>query len=147
MLGVLRDLAGRASGTAPGSIVLIGGDVHTAYIAEVELGGDQVSRVYQVVCSPFRNPLPPMQRRVVKLMRSRAAALVARGLARTAGIRRPEADWQFLSSPTFDNSIAVLELDERSATVTISRSASDEEGPLFEELHVRELAAAPPEAR
>jgi hypothetical protein len=148
MLDVLRELAGRDSGTAPGSIVLIGGDVHTAYIAEVELGGDQVSRVYQVVCSPFRNPLPPIQRRGVKLMRSRAAALVARGLARTAGIRRPEADWQFLSSATFDNSIAVLELDERAATVRISRSgSSDEEGPLFEELHARELAAAPPEAR
>jgi hypothetical protein len=89
-----------------------------------------------------------MQRRAVAVMRSRAAALVSRGLARTAGIRRPRADWQFLSSVTYDNSIAVLELDERAATVRILRSgSSEEEGPIFEELHVRELAAAPPEAR
>ncbi len=107
-----------------------------------------MSRVYQVVCSPFRNPLPPMQRRAVKLMRSRPAALVARGLARAAGVRRPQADWQFLTTTTFDNSIAVLELDERAAKVTISRSgSSDDDGPLLEPLHVRVLAAAPPAAR
>ena len=128
MVELLGELASGESGTAPGSIVLIGGDVHTAYIAEVELGGDQVSPVYQVVCSPFRNPLGPKERRVVKLMRSRPAALLARGLARTAGVRRPQADWQFRSSVTFDNSIAVLDLDERAATVTISGSRSGDEG-------------------
>ena len=42
---------------APGTITFIGGDVHTAYIAEVTLGDAQQSRVFQVVCSPFRNPL------------------------------------------------------------------------------------------
>jgi hypothetical protein len=147
MVALLRELAGPESGTAPGTILLIGGDVHTAYVAEVDLSADQVSRVYQVVCSPFRNPLRPGQRRAVKLGRTRGAALVARGLARTAGVRRADADWEFLSSATFDNSIAVLELDERSATVRISRSAPGDDGPEFEELHVRELAAARPRGR
>jgi hypothetical protein len=140
MLGLLRDLAGTASGTAPGTIILIGGDVHTAYLAEVELGGDQESRVYQVVCSPFRNPLGPKERRIVRLMRTRGAATVTRWLARAAGVGRPEADWRFLSSVTFDNSIAVMELDERAARVTLSRTtSSDDDGPVFEELHVAEL--------
>jgi hypothetical protein len=140
MVGLLRDLAGADSESSPGTIVLIGGDVHTAYLAEVELGAGQESRIYQVVCSPFRNPLGPAERRIVRLMRTRGAALAARWLARAAGLRRPEAHWQLLSEVTFDNSIAVLELNERAARVTISRStSSDDDGPLLEPLHVGEL--------
>ena len=43
---------------APASIVLLGGDVHNAYVAEVDLDtGSRGSRVFQIVCSPFRNKL------------------------------------------------------------------------------------------
>ncbi len=58
-----------------------------------------------------------------------------------AGVTRPAADWRFVSGPTFDNSIAVLELDERAARVTISRSgAVDEEGPMLAPIHRRALS-------
>ena len=43
------------------------------------------------------------------------------GVARTAGVGRPAADWLFLSGPAFDKSVAVLELDHRGAWVTVSR--------------------------
>ena len=47
----------------PASVTLVGGDVHNAYVAEVSLGRvDRAqSRVHQVVCSPFRNPLGPVR--------------------------------------------------------------------------------------
>ena len=53
-----RVRAGAAS--APASIVVLSGDVHHAYLAEVGLrdeAGRSESAVYQAVCSPYRNPL------------------------------------------------------------------------------------------
>ena len=125
---------------APGTISLIGGDVHTAYIAEVALGERQQSRVFQVVCSPFRNPLKPRERRVIRLLRTRPVALLCRGLARTVGVRRPDVSWRFITPVTFDNSVAVLDLDERRARVTIRRSApAAADGPALETIHERDL--------
>ena len=61
MLELLHELAEGPDATA--TITFIGGDVHTAYIAEVALGDRQQSRIFQIVCSPFRNPLEPRERR------------------------------------------------------------------------------------
>lgn len=138
MTELLHELAEGAD--APGTITFIGGDVHTAYVAEVTVGEHQKSRVFQIVCSPFRNPLRPRERRVVRLLSTRAVARVTRLLARSAGVRDPDVDWRILSGPTFDNSIAVLELDERRARVTIRRSAPDgDDGPPLETIHERDL--------
>jgi hypothetical protein len=112
---------------SPGTISFIGGDVHTAYVAEVTLSEQQRSRVFQIVCSPFRNPLEPRERRVVKLFSTRAAGIFCRALARTAGVRRPDVSWQLVTPVTFDNSVAVLDLDERRASLTIRRSAPERE--------------------
>ena len=44
-------------GTAPATITLLSGDVHTTYIANIDLGADAgPSRINQVVCSPFQTP-------------------------------------------------------------------------------------------
>jgi PhoD-like phosphatase len=127
---------------APATIILMGGDVHTAYIAEVALGGSPRSSVFQVVCSPFRNPLSRHERLVFRLATTRPVGAVTRALARAAGVARPAVGWRFLDAPTFDNSIATLELEERAARVTISRSGPDgEAGPLLAELHSRQLSA------
>ncbi len=140
MIALLTELAARREG-APATITLLGGDVHTAYIAEVELDRRQGSRVYQLVCSPFRHPLEPRERRVIKLLHTWFAARVLRLFARAAGVRAPDASWKVVEGPTFDNSIAVLDLDERSASVTISRSGGEEEdGPALRVLHTRKLS-------
>jgi hypothetical protein len=123
MVELLRELASGPG--APGTISFIGGDVHTAYVAEVSLGPEQTSKVFQIVCSPFRNPLQPRERRVVKLFSTRGAGVVCRALARTAGVRRPDVTWRLVSDVTFDNSIAVLQLDEREASLTLRRSAPE----------------------
>jgi hypothetical protein len=138
MIALLHELA--EGPDAPGTISLIGGDVHTAYVAEVELGPRQESRVFQIVCSPFRNPLRPRERRVVKLFSTRAAGVVSRALARSARVPRPDVTWQLVSPVTFDNSVAVLELDERRAHLTIRCSAPEaDDGWPLEVLYERDL--------
>jgi hypothetical protein len=128
----------------PATIVLLGGDVHNAYVNEVtlETRAADPSRVFQVVCSPFRNPLGDLQRRAVQLIGSNAAGTVLGRLARLAGVRPSRADWRLVRRPSFHNSIGELELDGRSARVTLYRSAR--EGEVRERLHrldVTELAA------
>jgi hypothetical protein len=142
MVELLHELA--EGPDAPGSISFIGGDVHTAYIAEVDLGERQRSPVFQIVCSPFRNPLGPKERRVIRLFSTRAAGLACRALARAAGVKRPDVSWQLVTPLTFDNSVAVLTLDERRAHVMIRRSApeGEERWPL-ETLHERDLTPGP----
>ena len=145
MMQLLRDAADGTDGhDPPASITVVGGDVHNAYVAEVSLGRfeGRRSRVHQVVCSPFRNPLGPAERRVVAVTKTRAAAVVVGGLARLAGVHRPSARWRYRAGPTFDNSIGVIELDGRWAGVTIFRAEPELDGGL-QPLHTRVLADGP----
>jgi phosphodiesterase/alkaline phosphatase D-like protein len=138
----VADGVGRAR--PPATIVLLGGDVHNAYVNEVTLQtqSSAPSRVFQVVCSPFRNPLSPVQRRAVKLIGSNAAGAVLGRLARLAGVEPSRADWRLVRKPSFHNSLGELELAGRSARVTLYRSASaDEERERLQRLDTTELAA------
>ena len=140
----LENVADGTEGTQPpASIVLLGGDVHNAYINEVTLRtrSSGPSRVFQVVCSPFRNPLGSGQRRAVRLIGTGAAAAFLGALARLAGVERSRADWRFVRRPSFHNSLGELELDGRSGRVTLYRSATeDEDRELLKKLDVTELA-------
>src|SRR6185295_16443515 len=73
----LRSVARGTDTVAPPlSVLLLGGDVHYSSISEVDLGGRQQSRVHQLVCSPFRNPLSSKERWIVRATASRASARV-----------------------------------------------------------------------
>jgi hypothetical protein len=138
MVELLHELA--EGPDAPSTISFIGGDVHTAYVAEVDLGARQQSRVFQIVCSPFRNPLQLRERRVIKVLGTRPAVILCRALARAAGVRRADVSWRLVSPVTFENSVAILDLDERRATITIRRSAPETpDGWPLEILHKRDL--------
>jgi hypothetical protein len=128
----------------PATIVLLGGDVHNAYINQVRLptASTAPSRVYQIVCSPFRNPLSAMQRRSVRMITSRPAASVMRLLARLAGVPRSRTDWKLIRQPSFLNSLGELHLQDRAARATLYRSAHQgEERERLYELDTTELAA------
>jgi PhoD-like phosphatase len=131
----LRRIAeGTTAARPPATIVLLGGDVHNASLSRVDLGtAGRGSRVYQVVCSPFRNPLTATQRRIVRLTGSRGAARIFSLLARLAHVPSPSAEWTFVRRPSFDNSIGELTLDQRTAHLTLRRSAR--EGERAERLH------------
>jgi len=118
----LARLASADDPAAPATIVLLGGDVHNAYIGDVKVIAGQRSRVVQVVCSPFRNPLSAKERRIVRATASAPAARVFQFLARMAGVPAQSADWRLIRRQTFDNSIGELELNERAAQVTLRRS-------------------------
>jgi hypothetical protein len=146
MVDLLREVsAGEEGGRPPASVTVIGGDIHNAYVAEVSLGRLDASRspVHQVVCSPFRNPLTPAERQVVKLTRNPVVAALLRGLARLAGVRSPSARWRYRAGPTFDNSIGIVEFDGRWAGVTIMRAAPGEDAGALQPLHSQVLAGGP----
>ena len=125
LVELLRSISQGLDGKPPVSITILGGDVHTTYVADVDLGttsGD--AHVRQVVCSPFRNPLAVRERRIVKITGSRATAKVFSLLARLAGVEAMKLTWKLTTARTFDNSIGQLELDGRGASVTLFRTGS-----------------------
>ncbi|HET7514429.1 MAG TPA: alkaline phosphatase D family protein, partial [Gaiella sp.] len=120
LVGLLRSISNGLGGEPPASIVIVSGDVHMTYVASVDLGDDAGrSRVLQVVCSPFRNPLDSRERRVVRVTGSRAAAAVFSRLARLCGVESAGASWALTRERTFDNSIGELELDGTDVRVTL----------------------------
>ena len=126
----LRSVARGTDTVAPPlSVLLLGGDVHYSSISEVDLGGRQQSRVHQLVCSPFRNPLSSKERWIVRATASRASARVFAKLADWAGVDRPSAAWEPLRKATYENAISELRLDAASAQVVVRRSPREGEDP------------------
>ena len=121
--------AGTEESAPPASLLLLGGDIHSNYVAEVDLGDGRDCRVHQLVCSPYRNPLSAKERRIVRLTGSRAAGMLFYPLARLAGVPRPSADWKRLRKTSFDNCLGELWLDGRSASASIYRSPDEGEDP------------------
>ncbi len=145
LVDLLRAISRGLGGEPPATITILSGDVHTSYLAEVDLSqGAGSSRVYQVVCSPFRNPLKQFPRRVVKATGSRRSASVFSRLARLCGVAPPSATWKYVAPRTYENSIGELQLDGPSASVTIYEArASGEAGTSLERLHTHQLSAGP----
>ena len=126
----LRTVARGAEGAdPPASILLLGGDVHCSSVSEVSLGVEKTSSVYQLICSPFRNPLSTKERRIVQATGSRVAAKLFALLAKLAGVSPPSASWHPIRDETFDNVLGELVLDGRSASATIRRSPREGEDP------------------
>jgi len=126
----LATIARGTEGTRPpATILLLGGDVHCSSISEVDLGPAAHSRVHQLVCSPFRNPLSAKERRIVKATGSRTAARVFALFAKLAGVDLPSATWTPLREPTFENGLGEIVLACRTATATIRRSPREGEDP------------------
>jgi hypothetical protein len=126
----LRTIARGTEGVEPpASILLLGGDVHCSSVNEVDLGVGKASRVHQLVCSPFRNPLSTKERRIVQATGSRIAAKVFVQLAKLAGVVPPSASWTPIRDATFENSVGELFLEGRSASATIRRSPREGEDP------------------
>ena len=60
-------------------------------------GSDDHAPVWQAVCSPMRNPLSKRERRVIRLGMSRRLAVLARALARAAGVKPTRLGWKIVS--------------------------------------------------
>jgi hypothetical protein len=131
MCELLRDIGSGARGEAPASIVVLSGDVHHAYLAQVGFpsGTDVRSAVWQATCSPFRNPLSDKERRGVVFTFSRLGTAVGRTLARLARVPRPPVRWRFQDGdPRFDNQVGTLEIDGRRLLARLERAVSAGDG-------------------
>jgi phosphodiesterase/alkaline phosphatase D-like protein len=125
MRELLEEIASGERGAAPASVVVLSGDVHHAYLAEVSLrdeGGRGETAVYQAVCSPYRNPLEGYERRVVRAGFSRPFTAAMRALARSAGAPDPGLDWRLADGPYFDNQVATLRLDGRESQIKLDKT-------------------------
>ena len=125
---LIHEVASGAHGPAPASIIVLSGDVHHAYLAEVAFPGRAPTRsaVVQAVCSPIRNPLDRRERRVLGLGLSRPVAATTRLLARLAGVHEADVRWRFVAEPTFDNQVGFVELDGRNAKVAIEKTRPED---------------------
>jgi hypothetical protein len=127
---LLRAIGNGLGGEPPATITILSGDVHTTYVAEVDLGAHAgPSSVYQIVCS-------------------RLSARVFSVLSRICNVPPPTAKWAYIAHRTFDNSIGELELAQRAAVVTLSRAITGpEREPTLERIYTRELAGETREVR
>jgi hypothetical protein len=143
---LLERVASGEHGDAPGSVVLLSGDVHHAYLARAQFassvdGEDRRSPVYQAVCSPFRNPLDGHERAGIHAGISRAGARVGALLARAARVPPESLSWKIDEGPWFDNQVATLELDRRHAAMVLHKAIGrGDEKPRLERVMERRLS-------
>lgn len=123
---LLRRAATGAGGTAPASIVVLGGDIHNGWVGEVafERAEGARSRVYQAVSSPLRNTLSAAERFALRLSGSRAAHLAGHALLASARLPRPSIRWRRVAGPWLDNHVSILELRGRQARLRVERAAA-----------------------
>lgn len=115
----------------PATVTFLSGDVHFAYVARARLRLRSATspRLYQVVCSPLRNPLPQALRYGQRAAVGRLADRVGRAIAGSAGVRTPTMTWRIVGSPAFGNVLATLDLVGRQALTTLE---SAQPGPALE---------------
>jgi len=127
--GLLEEVGAGKRGKAPASIVILSGDVHHAYLAEMAFrpGAEMQSAVYQAVCSPYRNPLDAHERRAIKAGFTRPFIAAMKALAGWAGAPDPGLRWRLVEGPYFDNQVATLRLDGREALMQLDKTVPGEE--------------------
>ena len=133
MIALITELAAGRRGRPPASIVLLGGDVHQAYLETVGFrpSAGAASAVYQAVCSPFRNQLGQHERRSLRFTRrSRLAGWIARRSAHLAGVRDPDVRWRVLQQPTWRNQLGWLIIDGRRLELMIETTRPTRESEL-----------------
>jgi hypothetical protein len=117
-------------------VTVISGDVHHAYLCEVSFADADGTHanVWQAVCSPFRNALNRHERATIRFGNSRIGALIGRALARSAGVHRESVRWKLVEGPYYDNQVATLVVEGRSAALKLERTVGDPDSD-HRELH------------
>jgi PhoD-like phosphatase len=110
---LIDDVAHGRAGDAPASVLLLSGDVHHCYLAEVGFrppGGPR-SAVWQAVCSAFRKELAPHERVVLGFGHQPIAERIGGRLARAAGVPLLPLGWRVVERPAYANQVGTLTLD------------------------------------
>jgi hypothetical protein len=124
LLGVARG----EHGPAPATALVLSGDVHHAYAAEVVSPGGLTGRVHQLTVSPLHNQAPHAVEVGFRVGWSRAARALLSGFCRLARVDPVRFDWRKTAGPFFGNQIGELVLDGRAARFLLSVTERDEHG-------------------
>jgi hypothetical protein len=133
LAALLRAVASgeRSDGKPPASVVVLSGDVHHGYLAELDFGdgADVKSPVYQAVGSPLRNLLGLPERLAMHFGWSRLGERVGKTLARFAGVEESALRWHLThEKPWFENHISTLELRGRNAVLKVEKPTPEHTG-------------------
>ena len=107
LVEIVRRCSAGELGSTPSSIVLLSGDIHHGYLAEVTFEGEH-GQVWQSVCSPFRFPLDTRIERMFRVVSTPLGSWAARTAARLAGVPAPNLEWRLTDGPFFPNQVATL---------------------------------------
>jgi PhoD-like phosphatase len=126
-------------GRPPATTLVLSGDVHHAYSAELVAPAGLAGRVHQVTVSPLHNRAP----RAVELGFSAGWSRWARGLTRAAAwlgrVQPTRLRWRKEAGPFFGDLLGELVLDGRAARFVLSRVEQPPAGPA----RLREVADLP----
>jgi hypothetical protein len=121
-LGVLLGSIARDQRSGhPATISVLSGDVHFAYVAEPRWP-DARGRTYQVVSSPIRQGVPPVEQRVMRQMLRRPATALGWVLTRLTPQARAPFNWDLVEGPWFDNNVAMLTYTDQAARLQLYRA-------------------------
>lgn len=123
----LTSVARGEHGPAPATALVLSGDVHHAYAAELVSPGDLTSRVHQLTVSPLHNQAPHPIRVGFRIGWSRRAKRLTEGLARLVKAEPTRLQWEKQAGPYFGNQIGELILSGRSARFTLSVTDNGQE--------------------
>jgi hypothetical protein len=127
-----------APGPPPASVVVLSGDVHHSYVAQVDFPAGTAAPVYQVTCSPLHNYVPRVMQAAFRLGWSAAAERTTRALlGMSAHVPDQPLRWHRLTGPYFGNDVATLRFTGRRAELMLQRSAPEgSPDPLVEVAHL-----------
>jgi phosphodiesterase/alkaline phosphatase D-like protein len=120
-------LARGEMGPAPATALVLSGDVHHCYAAELTHPGDLTARVHQLTVSPLHNQAPHPIRVGFRVGWSGWARRLTLGLRTLARVERSELEWTKIGGPWFGNSIGELVLEGRDARFRLLSSDSDDD--------------------
>ncbi|TYP86016.1 alkaline phosphatase D family protein [Blastococcus xanthinilyticus] len=112
-------------GRAPATTLVVSGDVHHAYAAEVVRPGGLESRVHQLTVSPLHNQAPHPIQVAFRIGWSRRARRLTERLARLVGAVPASLEWEKQAGPYFGNQVGELVLEGREARFVLSVSGKD----------------------
>ena len=112
------------SARPPATVLLLSGDVHCSYTARARLAGTEHAgtAIHQLVMSPFRNPMELPLRSANWALEKAPVRGVWRALARLAGVRDVDVEWDVEHGPWFSNGLMSVVIDGRRAHVEVDHA-------------------------
>jgi hypothetical protein len=115
-------------GRAPATTLVLSGDVHHAYAAELTAPTGLTSRVHQLTVSPLHNQAPHPIQVGFRMGWSRWASALFAGIARLGRVAPSGLRWSNQAGPFFGNQLGELVFDGDSARFQLSVTERDEDG-------------------